>query len=560
MMSYSAARGRFFAWPGLLLFCLGLGPQQIALIVNSNVPEGLTLARQYVSARGIPDGRIISMDLPAGEEIEFDQYERYVVPFLRDWLHQHQLNNQVRCLVTFYGVPFRIRDRVDTGAEKQELADLRGRLGTVLDQATPLVQRLESMAHDLDPAFRPPPLSLNESANQSLVRRYDAALRAAGLRIQATTQPAARAQYFIEFLALMSKLGGDADLVDHAAPANLNAAGEAGRRWQDLRRLVIQAIGDLNIYEQKRYDPDARAAVLKITAQHFGLIRLGGVLESQIDYLTPGNTNAAFDSELSLLWLNYYPRNGAWINPLYYNALSPVRAQTLMVSRLDGPDVPTVSRMIQTSVDVERRGLRGGLVVNSFGYPHNLSPDGRNMYKLFDLKFRALADLVQSHGNIPVHTEYTRLLSHREMTDTALYCGWYSLRRYIPGMTFAPGAVGYHVASLEMVGLHEPYETGWVRGLLSDGVVATLGPVAEPYMDAFPTPNEFFPLLMTGKLTLAEVYWRTQLTASWMMCLLGDPLYTPYRLDPVLKPEDLPIPLRRVIARAMAPANSSSRP
>ena len=48
-----------------------------------------------------------------------------------------------------------------------------------------------------------------------------------------------------------------------------------------------------------------------------------------------------------------------------------------------------------------------------------------------------------------------------------------------------------------------------MRGLLIDGVVGTLGPVAEPYLQSFPTADEFFPLLLTGKLTLAEVYWRT---------------------------------------------------
>ena len=85
-----------------------------------------------------------------------------------------------------------------------------------------------------------------------------------------------------------------------------------------------------------------------------------------------------------------------------------------------------------------------------------------------------------------------------------------------------------------------PNEHGWVRGLLSDGVVGTLGPVAEPYLESFPKADEFFPLLLTGKLTLAEVYWRTLPWSSWMQDLIGDPLYTPYKSDPPLKVEDLP--------------------
>jgi hypothetical protein len=41
-------------------------------------------------------------------------------------------------------------------------------------------------------------------------------------------------------------------------------------------------------------------------------------------------------------------------------------------------------------------------------------------------------------------------------------------------------------------------------------------------------------------LCLAEVYWRTTPTASWMMCAIGDPLYTPYKKNPALAVEDLP--------------------
>jgi hypothetical protein len=111
-----------------------------------------------------------------------------------------------------------------------------------------------------------------------------------------------------------------------------------------------------------------------------------------------------------------------------------------------------------------------------------------------------------------------------------------------------------------MVGLHDPNETGWVHGMLNDGAAATLGAVAEPYLTAFPPPQEFFPLLMTGKLTLAEVYWKTEPMTSWMMCLVGDPLYTPYKVHPAMKVEDLPGDLRRAITGATAPMNSSSRP
>jgi uncharacterized protein (TIGR03790 family) len=122
----------------------------------------------------------------------------------------------------------------------------------------------------------------------------------------------------------------------------------------------------------------------------------------------------------------------------------------------------------------------------------------------------------------------------------ALYTGWYNVGNYVPGCTFNLGAVGYHVASYELTSLRDPNNHGWCGGLLSDGVVATIGPVSEPYLHAFPTPDEFFPLLMCGQLTLAEVYWRTTPLVSWKMALIGDPLYVPYRTNPAIKVEALP--------------------
>jgi len=88
---------------------------------------------------------------------------------------------------------------------------------------------------------------------------------------------------------------------------------------------------------------------------------------------------------------------------------------------------------------------------------------------------------------------------------------------------------------------------------MTDGVVATLGPVAEPYLHAFPQPDEFFPLLCTGRLTLAEVYWYSNPLVSWMNTCVGDPLYTPFRVNPPLKVEDLPPNLRAAVDGAARP-------
>src|SRR5438874_13085438 len=85
-----------------------LEPDQVALVVNSRVPAGVKLAEFYAGQRHIPAGRIIALDLPAGDDIGYDDYNLRVVPAVRNYLAEHGLEQKVTCLVTFWGVPLRI--------------------------------------------------------------------------------------------------------------------------------------------------------------------------------------------------------------------------------------------------------------------------------------------------------------------------------------------------------------------------------------------------------------------------------------------------------------------
>ncbi len=42
--------------------------------------------------------------------------------------------------------------------------------------------------------------------------------------------------------------------------------------------------------------------------------------------------------------------------------------------------------------------------------------------------------------------------------------------------------------------------------MLEDGAAATIGPVAEPYVQGFPLPEIFFGMLLDGYYTLSESY------------------------------------------------------
>src|SRR5947209_1113979 len=101
-----------------ILSCLAARPaaaleaDQLLLITNANVPQGRKLAEFYAEKRHVPEGRILELTLPTAEELSAEQYERDVVPVVRAYLREHKLDRQVTCLVTFWGVPIRIANRV----------------------------------------------------------------------------------------------------------------------------------------------------------------------------------------------------------------------------------------------------------------------------------------------------------------------------------------------------------------------------------------------------------------------------------------------------------------
>jgi uncharacterized protein (TIGR03790 family) len=206
-----------------------------------------------------------------------------------------------------------------------------------------------------------------------------------------------------------------------------------------------------------------------------------------------------------------------------------------MVSRLDAPSPLIVRRMILDALAAEQSGLEGKFLIDAGGSLTLGAKGARpDEYSKWDDYLRNLARIAREKSALQVVLDEAPgvVPATSRVDDVALYCGWYSVRNYVPGMRFARGAIAMHIASFEAVSLRGPDEKGWVAGVLRDGAVATIGPVAEPFLQTFPRPDELFPLLLDGELTLAEAYWRTTPTASWMMVLFGDPLYRPFAAKP----------------------------
>ncbi len=244
-------------------------------------------------------------------------------------------------------------------------------------------------------------------------------------------------------------------------------------------------------------------------------------------------TAAAVDSELALVLTASYPLKGWLPNPYFlpyqHQKTRLHRDDVLMVSRLDGPGPALIQKMIADSLAAERTGLQGQGCFDA-RWPLNDPRKQADNYHIFDGVLKETALELQKSGRLPVTLDTTEsLLAAGRCPQTALYCGWYSLNTYVDAFTWVRGSIGYHVASGECATLRDPAATAWCPQMLRHGVSATIGPVYEPYLQAFPRPDIFFPKLVEGYLTLGESFLISLPSLSWQVILVGDPLYQPFK-------------------------------
>ena len=537
-----------------------LEPDQIALVVNSRVPAGRELAEFYAQKRNIPAGRIIALELPfPEEEMPYEAWDRDVVPAVRSFLRDNGLKDKVTCLVTFWGVPLRVAQRKVAPPEATQLELITAETQKTQGELDTSVAEAEALAKELVVGFAP---GQGRDLQQSAKRAGDA-MTAAMRSIARMPEGDRRNGYARRLIRVLERLSGEPEVLDRMSSPDFARLAPDPMTPQQLAQAKQRALGWKKEFEATQgRQPSAEnfEAMRRVVREHFGLFRYAALLAAQKAVYDPKDSESAFDSELSLVWWdNNYARAKWQGNALSYKVrdVPAGTPPTLMVTRLDGPTAGAVDRIILSSLKAEKQGLVGQVVLDARG---NHGDDG---YGRYDQTIRNLADLLKAKTQLKVTLDDRDPIIQPgpdAPKDVAVYCGWYSLRNYVPVFKFTEGAVGFHVASSELVSLRGENERGWVRGLLNDGVSATVGPVAEPYLHSFPQADEFFPLLLTGKLALAEVYWKTNPLTSWMNTCIGDPLYTPFKLNPAMKVEDLPERLQVALRGAPAPSRAPASP
>ena len=255
-------------------------------------------------------------------------------------------------------------------------------------------------------------------------------------------------------------------------------------------------------------------------------------IKKQIFHIMKNDQWSSLDSEIALVFEKDYPLSG-WIpNPYYLGfrgkEFATKKESVLMVSRLDGPSDSIVRRIIDDSIETEKKGLKGTAYFDArWPDPGDKKNSG---YAFYDASIHKAANLIKKMGIMPVVIDSNQeLFQPGQCPQAALYCGWYRLSRYVDAFQWQPGAVGFHIASGECATLRGKSSRVWCKMMLEKGVAATIGPVDEPYVQAFPVPEIFFSFLVDGYFSLAECCLVSLPYLSWKMVLVGDPLYRPFK-------------------------------
>lgn len=549
---------RFLIAAGVVAWvCLGasswcgarLRPDEIALIVNSNQGESRSIADYYCLRRNVPPAHIISLDLPDSEKISRQYYDDKVVPSLRERLNAEPLKDKIKCLVTVRGVPLVIGPRRLEGQSAQWLALIVRQMDERFGQLQQITTELNNLA---DPTattaaaenqkkFWLPRARLMRSKKaarmlQEAHQAVQAATRSLGAPSTTSDLQQRRRQRFEPLDKQWRGLQAKHEQLTNQLRRTFDEKQRLSisKELQELGNYLRDAFTQVKELQQSGPDTSLMKERYDLIYEAGGLQALCTTLLNDRIALDDEESNAAFDSELSLLFWPSYPL-GEWQPNLLrayppdvqlFNAVNP-GSKTLMVSRLDGPTAAIAMGLVSKAIDAEKSPLYGSAYFDTRGI--HKDQDAFGSLGSFDEYLRKTARDVRKNTALQVIVDDKQeLFGPGQCPSTTLYCGWYSLRNYIPAFEFARGSVGYHMASFEAETLaDDPNSNVWCKRMLEEGITATLGAVAEPYLLGLVRPDLFFSELIGGEHCLVECFYRTKPFNSWMLTLIGDPLYRP---------------------------------
>ena len=261
----------------------------------------------------------------------------------------------------------------------------------------------------------------------------------------------------------------------------------------------------------------------------YRILEDASIKEAGMDKIPAANrrNEASVDSDLSVLGAKgYIPLSSAIPNILAEvtnNAIHPTNG-VFMVTRLDGPTPEIAKGLVDKAMSAETNGLVGHAYFDERGLKEGPYVTGDRW-----MTNAATVTRLAGYSTYVDHQPET-LPASFPLSQVAIYAGWYDGNVSGPfaagTVEFMPGAIAYHLHSFSAYHLRSTTQT-WVGPLLALGATATMGSVAEPYLDLTPQPHRLLERMLMRGFTFGEASIACQSHLSWQNVFLGDPLYRP---------------------------------
>ncbi|MCP4267526.1 MAG: TIGR03790 family protein [Candidatus Brocadiaceae bacterium] len=504
--------------------------------------ESKDVAQYYCSKRGVPVSNLVGVDVPESENILRPDYESKIIPPIRRIVNNLRLSGNDPAVLLVYGVPLRIKEteKIKHYKQYEDLADSKVKeYKKLIQQQGRHLEKLIDQGVATTPNYEWQ--NIESISTSEIIKSINRTVTKASGYLKNYTPTALNQETYLRTVSLLFRITGMSPMVKDIRSQILSLDEKERSIFLRVNNLLkYNAILNKQLTELQffGFTPKKALEVSTIIRMVNGVIGELLFWDAQQKKEIGEMASASVDSELTLVLTANHQHSKWLLNPFLIThdklpGIEMIRRKIVMVGRLDAPSPVIAKRMVDDALETERVGLTGTFYIDARGLDNANKKDS---YQLYDEHLRNLYKIVKSKSTLPVVLDDNpKLFPEKSCPDAALYAGWYSLAKYVDSFEWKKGAVGLHIASSEASTLKRHNSQVWCKRLIEEGVTATLGPVNEPYLSAFPLPDVFFPLLMEGKRTLLEVYFKSIPHISWRMILIGDPLYTPFKNNPGIK-------------------------
>lgn len=533
----------------LLIACLSILPaqrifalssQDIVIVFNANMPESEDVARYYAAKRGVPFSNMVSVKVSSSETILRSDFESNIVLAVRPTVIRMKKAGKTPAILLVYGIPLRVKEQANFTHDSQFNLLTENKVKEYQDLVLKLSYQLDHVIKKNQPTntTKTVPRRDGPSSTKNILDRANRSLLKTSEYLSASKQDKRNLDNNARAASILIRLGGLSPIAKGVFKKALSNAG----KWAQFTLRNDNLLKWNAILEQQLIEIQFRGVLPGEAQKVASIIRIVNGLVGELNFWdhmykikNEKMTSASVDSELTMILSKPY-QTAKWLpNPFLKNFdkipdINRIRENRVMVGRLDGPRPDLAKRLVDDAIAVEKTGLSGTFYIDARGLK------GDNSYSQYDEHLRNLYKILKEKSTLPVVLDNKPdLFPENSAPNAALYAGWYSLGKYVDSFKWEKGAIGFHIASAEAKTLKQPGSMVWCKRMIEEGVAATLGPVDEPFLDSFPLPDVFFPLLMSGKFSLLEVYFQSTPFLSWRQILIGDPLYIPFKNNPAIK-------------------------